>query len=74
MHIIVFMASFRSSCSFVKKSFMDLESSVAAMRFLLGVGDKRYVGTDKHNTLKSLCNLESKCSFSECEPTDSIDF
>lgn len=31
---MVFMASFRSSCSFVRNSFMDFESSVAAMRFL----------------------------------------
>lgn len=36
VHIMVFMASFRSSCSLVRNSFMDFESSVAAMRFLRG--------------------------------------
>lgn len=34
VHIMVFMASFRSSCSFVRNSFIDLESSDAAIRFL----------------------------------------
>lgn len=34
VHIMVFMASFRSSCSLVRNSFMDFESSVAAIRFL----------------------------------------
>lgn len=85
VHIMVFMASFRSSCSFVKNSFMDLESSVAAMRFLRGVGGNKTDTLkwssdimDLKNTTrpqKSLCSLESiKYSYCEIKPTDSIDF
>lgn len=59
---MVFMASFRSSCSFVKNSFMDLESSVAAMRFLRGGGQQnrhsevelRHNGPEEHNTASKI--------------------